>query len=103
MFYKLISEQDVREVVFKLSKNRLKHYRVKKNLTQNELATAVGVSSDYISMLERGSRTPGFALVNKISVILECNISDLNFFSEIKEQNVLNKYLNKKGSEVSES
>lgn len=90
MFDKLISEQVVREVDFKLSNNRLKHFRLNKDLTQNELATAVGVSSDYISMLERGSRTPGFALANKISFILECSIDDLNFFSEIKEQNVLN-------------
>jgi putative transcriptional regulator len=72
-----------------LSKNKLRHYRIIKDLTQSGLASAVGVSSDYISMLERGSRTPGFALANKISFVLECSIDDLDFFSEIKEQNIL--------------
>jgi len=80
MFCKLILEQIVREVGKELSKNKLKHFRVLKEMTQDELAKEVNVSSDYISMLERGKRTPGFALANKIASVLGCTIDELKFF-----------------------
>ncbi|MCR1847662.1 MAG: helix-turn-helix domain-containing protein [Paraclostridium sordellii] len=37
-------------------KSNLKIYRKDKNLTKSELAEQVGVTKDYISMIERGKK-----------------------------------------------
>lgn len=37
------------------------------NLTQKELADRIGVTSNFMSMIEKNRRTPGNALLDKIS------------------------------------
>lgn len=47
--------------------NKLKEYRLKKGLSQTELAYATGVSQRYIAFIEANQRTPSFKLASKIA------------------------------------
>lgn len=47
--------------------NTLSDYRVKKNLTQEELAKALGVSRQTIIAIEKGNYTPSVLLALKIA------------------------------------
>lgn len=62
-----------------MSKNKLKDYRMRKSLTQEELARELDVVPDYISMLERGARTPGFSLAKKIADFFETTVDEIFF------------------------
>lgn len=55
--------------------NRLRERRKSLGITQNELAITVGVTSEYISRLERGIRTPSVDVVIALSKALSttCN------------------------------
>lgn len=59
--------------------NLVKQYREKLGITQSELAKRVNVSEDYISMIERAQRSPGFSLGIRISKELNAEISDIFF------------------------
>lgn len=43
--------------VIKIKEN-IKKYRLSQNLSQEKLSEIAGVSTDYISLIERGKRTP---------------------------------------------
>lgn len=43
--------------VIKIKENIKKH-RISQNLSQEKLSEIAGVSTDYISLIERGKRTP---------------------------------------------
>lgn len=60
-------------------KSNLKFYRKNKNLTQSELAEQVGVTKDYISMIERGKKNPGIFLAKRIALILNSTIDEIFF------------------------
>ena len=45
----------------------LKFYRNKLNLTQEKLSELSGISSDYLSEIERGKRTPSFKRLDLIT------------------------------------
>lgn len=66
-------------------KSNLKQYRRNKNLTQKELAFKVGVTKDYISMIERGKRNPGIFLAKKLAHELDSTIEEI-FFKNIKNK-----------------
>jgi len=59
--------------------NLVKHYREKLGITQAELARRVNVTEDYISMIERAERSPGFSLSIRISKELNADIKDIFF------------------------
>lgn len=60
----------------------LKISRIKKRLTQKELADIVGVSRDYIASLENGrSKNPSIELMKKLSKALNVSVTEL-FFTE---------------------
>lgn len=58
---------------------KLKELREEKNMTQVELAEVFDISSDYISMMERGVRTPGFKLAKKIADYFESTVDEIFF------------------------
>ena len=60
-------------------KSNLKIYRKDKNLTQSELAEQVGVTKDYISMIERGKKNPGIFLAKRIALVLNSTIDEIFF------------------------
>ena len=53
--------------------NRIKICRKQRNLTQEELAERIDVSSHYIYEIERGTKTMSLSILTKLSV--ELNIS----------------------------
>ncbi|MBR1907821.1 helix-turn-helix transcriptional regulator [bacterium] len=61
-------------------KNNIKYYRNLRNLTQEQLAELSGVSTDYISELERGKKVPSIKRLDYIAHAL--NIEIYKFFIE---------------------
>jgi transcriptional regulator with XRE-family HTH domain len=61
---------------------RLKKLREDLGLTQEELGEAVGLSSEYISLLEAGKRTPSIIALNRISRFFQKNVA---YFLETRE------------------
>ena len=48
-------------------RENLKFYRTQNNLTQEELSELSGISSDYLSEIERGKKTPSFKRLDLIA------------------------------------
>lgn len=57
--------------------NSLKVMRAKKELTQAELANAVGVSRQTINAIEVGRYDPSLALAFTLADYFDCHIEDL--------------------------
>lgn len=60
---------------------RIRDLRIKKGLTQTELAEKLGISRQAVNNYETGDAKPGDDLKKNISEILGCNIVWL-FFEE---------------------
>ncbi|MGI9437854.1 MAG: helix-turn-helix transcriptional regulator [Geminicoccaceae bacterium] len=52
-------------------------YREYRGLTQKALAKKVGVDSNYLSRIERGTRTGSVAFLRKVANALEVKLDDL--------------------------
>lgn len=57
--------------------NKIKEYRKVKNMTQKELASALGVSRKTLSFMESGSIIPKVDTTYKLSSLLEAMVEDL--------------------------
>lgn len=55
---------------------RLRKIRRNKDLTQEQLAEAVGVSVDFIGNIERGKSAPSFPTIEKLAEVLQVPIED---------------------------
>src|SRR4051812_47484453 len=64
----------------KLFGKRLRELRVEKGYNQLYLATLVGVSEDFISLVERGINTPSFENIEAIAAALDASVTDLFTF-----------------------
>lgn len=58
-------------------RQNLKYYRNKLNLTQEQLSERSGISSDYLSEIERGKRTPSFKRLDLIANALGIEVYKL--------------------------
>ncbi|HEV7702371.1 MAG TPA: helix-turn-helix transcriptional regulator [Candidatus Paceibacterota bacterium] len=47
--------------------NRIYQIRKKKELSQEEMASDLGVSANYISLIENGKKEPGLSLLKKVA------------------------------------
>lgn len=54
----------------KIIKYNVKKYREKCGLTQEQLSEIAGISSDYLSEIERGKKTPSIKRLFKIAEAL---------------------------------
>lgn len=52
-------------------KERLFRYRVKKNLSQQQLAEKLGCTRESINAFENGKRVPGKLLQERINILLK--------------------------------
>jgi len=58
-------------------RNNLKYYRSKKGYTQELLSEICGISTDYLSQIERGKRTPSFKRMELIAKALNIEVYKL--------------------------
>ena len=58
-------------------RNNLKYYRKKKDFTQDKLSEITGISSDYLSEIERGKKTPSFKRMLLIAKALDIEVYKL--------------------------
>lgn len=58
-------------------KTRIKEYRAKKVLTQEDLANLVGVRRETIGNLEIGKYNPSLKLAMDIAKVFDCTVEDL--------------------------
>ena len=63
-------------------KNRIKEFRAKYNLTQEDLAKKVGVRRETIVFLEKGKYNPSLNLAYKVSKVLKTTIDELFIFED---------------------
>jgi putative transcriptional regulator len=61
---------------------RIKEYRTRQNLTQEDLAKAVGVRRETIVFLEQGKYNPSLKLAHDVAMILHAKIDDLFIFGD---------------------
>ena len=63
---------------------RIADLRIKADLTQARFAELANVSNDTISRIERGERSPSFAVLERIAKALNIEVSELFNFSNRK-------------------
>lgn len=61
-------------------KTRIKEFRARYNLTQEELANLVGVRRETIVHLEKGKYNPSLQLAHDLAVALKASIEELFIF-----------------------
>jgi len=62
--------------------NKIKEYRAKKGLTQEDLAKKVGVRRETIVFLEQGKYNPSLKLAHDVAQELNTNIDELFIFEK---------------------
>lgn len=79
------------DIDYKLIGERIKEARLKKNLTQEKLAEKLGISTAFLSRLERGSSQINLKRLIEICSILDVNVGYI--INGINQKS--NSYLNK--------
>ncbi|ONI45690.1 hypothetical protein AN641_03675 [Candidatus Epulonipiscioides gigas] len=59
----------------------LREIRIKRNLSQRQVAQEIGVTTPYYTMLETQNRKPSLLLAYKLAKLFNCTIEEL-FFNE---------------------
>ena len=65
-----------------LMQTRIREYRAKVSLTQEDLAKAVGVRRETIVFLEQGKYNPSLKLAHDVARALHVHIDDLFIFED---------------------
>ena len=63
---------------------RLRRIRRMRDLSQEQLAEKTGISSDFVSTIERGLASPSFDTLQKLADVLEVHVSE--FFPPPEEK-----------------
>ena len=63
-------------------KTRIKEFRARYDMTQEDLAKKVGVRRETISFLERGRYNPSLKLAYEVSKALKTSIDELFLFDD---------------------
>jgi len=66
----------MKEILIKFGK-RIKEERLKRNLSQEQLAAKAGVHRTYIGMIERAEKNITLRNINKLAKALNIKITDL--------------------------
>ncbi len=68
---------------------RIKYFRKKLNLSQEKLALEAGINPAFLGHLERGLKSPTVDTLAKVSGALGITLSELLFFEEEENLNVM--------------
>lgn len=63
-------------------RNRLKEYRARINVNQQEMGQLVNVSRQTISLIERGDYSPSVTLAIKIARVFDAKVEDIFDYEE---------------------
>lgn len=63
-------------------KTRIKEFRARYDMTQEDLAMRVGVRRETISFLERGRYNPSLKLAHEVAKVLNTSIDELFIFDD---------------------
>ena len=63
-------------------RNRLKEYRARLNINQQDFGRLVGTSRQTISLIERGDYSPSVTLALKIAKALDARVEDVFVYEE---------------------
>lgn len=74
--------------------NRLKEYRARISVNQQEMGSLVGTSRQTISLIERGDYSPSVTLALKIARVFDVPVEDIFYYED--ENKGEEKYENKK-------
>jgi transcriptional regulator with XRE-family HTH domain len=55
---------------------QLRKIRRNRDITQEKLAEAIGVTAEFISNMERGKYAPSFDTLEKLAAVLEVDVSE---------------------------
>lgn len=64
---------------------RLKIERIKRGLSQAQLADRVGISTNYVSLIENGRKTPSLMTLSKFAAQLEISTASLMADENLEE------------------
>lgn len=73
---KIFMEYDKKTLTIKTGE-RIRHFRMLKNFSQEELALNAGINTTYIGHIERGLKCPTVDTLNKICIALNVTLSQL--------------------------
>lgn len=62
--------------------NRLKEYRARIPVNQQEMGTLVGTSRQTISLIERGDYSPSVTLALKIAKVFNVPVEEIFYYEE---------------------
>ncbi len=65
--------------------NRLKEYRAKIGVNQQQMGKMAGVSRQTISQIERGDYSPSVTLALKIAKVFDVKVEDIFWYEEEDE------------------
>lgn len=65
--------------------NRLKEYRAKIGVNQQQMGKMAGVSRQTISQIERGDYSPSVTLALKIAKVFDARVEDIFWYGEEDE------------------
>ena len=63
-------------------RTRIKEFRVRYNLTQEDLARKVGVRRETILFMEKGKYNPSLKLAHDVAKVLQATIDELFIFED---------------------
>jgi len=63
-------------------RTRIKEFRARYNLTQEELAKKAGVRRETIVFLERGKYNPSLKLAHDVAKVLDATLEELFIFED---------------------
>jgi putative transcriptional regulator len=65
-------------------KNRLRVLRAEKKLTQEDLASAIGVSRQTVNAIEKEKFDPSLPTAFRMAILFGCSIEDIFQFGDLK-------------------
>lgn len=80
---------------------RIRTYRLKKGISQEELAFKSSLSTTYLGQIERAEKSPTVETLDKVANALDVSIYDLFLFDEKIEDDNNNATLNKITAQLS--
>jgi transcriptional regulator with XRE-family HTH domain len=61
---------------------RLREIRISRRMSQERFAEALGISVDFLSLIERGRNAPSFETLDRMAKRLHLSVSDLFNFDK---------------------